>query len=89
VYPEKIVDHGMAMLINGKGKYNSLRPKDFITLFENLGLNATNILKSIKAKFVNIIELAEYTKEQLNIADTKIHDDIITIIKKRYAVLFG
>jgi serine/threonine-protein kinase HipA len=89
VYPEKIVDHEMAMLINGKGTYNSLRQKDFIALFTNLGLNATNILKSIKSKFANIIELAAYTKEQLPIADTKMYDDIITIIKKRYAVLFG
>jgi serine/threonine-protein kinase HipA len=45
IYPEKIIDHGMAMLINGKGKYNSLKPGDFAALFGHLGLNTTNMIK--------------------------------------------
>jgi len=65
VYPEKLVDHQMAMLINGKGKYDSVRPKDFIALFEQLGLNATNMMKSLRDKFINIVSAAEDLREQL------------------------
>jgi serine/threonine-protein kinase HipA len=93
VYPEKIVDHQMAMLISGKGRYNSLKAKDFTTLFESLGLNAVNMNRSLREKFANIINLAEECKEwciaQDNTTDNKIYDDIIAIIKKRFAILFN
>jgi len=92
VYPEKIVDHEIAMLINGKGKYNSLRPKDFIALFENLEQNATNMMKTIKDRFGNIIPAAETLHENLLSkkisAKTSIYNDIIALIKKRFNTLF-
>ena len=84
VYTEKIVDHGMAMLINGKGKYNSLKPEDFTALFTNLGLNATNMMKVVKDKFAGLVSTAEELRTGI-----PIHDDIITIIKKRFIVLFS
>ena len=86
VYPEKTVDHEMAMLINGKGKYNSLRHKDFIALFDNLDQNATNMMKTLKNIFTNIVPAAEKLKESLPSA--AIYDEIIEIIKKRYNILF-
>ena len=95
VYPEKIVDHSMAMLVNGKGKYSSLRPKDFAALFENLGLNATNMMKSIKDRFAKAISTAENLCESL-LADEfpkrKLHNksiyiDIVNLIKKRFEVI--
>ena len=98
VYEEKIVDHEMAMLINGKGKYDSLRPKDFIALFENLELNATNMMKTLRGAFDNIVPVAEKFKETLVaselmadtlMSDTTMYDRIIAIIKKRFNALFG
>ena len=99
VYPEKLIDHTMAMLINGKGKYDSLRPKDFAALFGQLGLNATNMMKSIHTKFVDIISMAENLRSscleevshytETPHTKTSIYDDIIAIIKKRCAILFG
>jgi serine/threonine-protein kinase HipA len=92
VYPEKIVDHGIAMLINGKGKYDSLKPRDFITLFENLGLNSTNMMKAVKGKFAGFISAAENLRENLTAKEQKpaaIYDAIIAIIRKRTAMLFG
>lgn len=91
VYPEKIVDHEMAMLINGKGKYNSLKPEDFIALFENLDQNATNMMKTMKETFENIVPTAEKLRDSLIASDSRrtylIYDEIIKIIKKRFAVL--
>jgi len=92
VYPEKTVDHATAMLINGKGKYHSLRLKDFIALFENLNINATNMIKAIKSMFKNIVPDAVNLRESLlagkNLQAASMYDDIIAIIKKRFSVLF-
>ena len=91
VYPEKIIDHGMAMLINGKGKYNSLKPADFKELFKILGLNSVNMMKSVKDKFSKIVSDAENLREILqneNISKSPVYDDIIGIIKKRLIILF-
>jgi serine/threonine-protein kinase HipA len=92
VYPEKTVDHEIAMLINGKGKYDSLRPKDFRALFENLEQNTTNMMKTLKDIFINIIPAAEQLRNNLidspGDGDSSIIDKIIFIIKKRYVVLF-
>jgi len=91
VYPEKIVDHGMAMLINGKGKYNSLKPEDFIAFFGQLGLNATNMIKSVKNKFSNITTIAEELRntDEFLPAKKSVCDDILAIIKKRTNKLFN
>jgi len=87
IYPEKIVDHGMAMLINGKGKYASLKSADFMVLFEQLGLNATNMMKTVKSRFSGIVSKAKDLRRSLNFADGSVCDDIIAIIKKRTNVL--
>lgn len=90
IYSEKIVDHNMAMLINGKGKYKSLKLDDFIMLFEQLGLNATNLMKSLKNKFSGIIPIAENLRDSNKfLTENKpICNNIITIIKKRMSILF-
>jgi len=95
VYSEKIIDHGMAMLINGKGKYDSLKVSDFSALFEQLGLNATNMMKFIRNKFSPIVSMAENLRQSLidsdlpkeSISDEIVFNDIIAIIKKRLSVL--
>jgi serine/threonine-protein kinase HipA len=89
VYPEKIIDHEMAMLINGKGKYSSLTPKDFIALFENLEQNSTNMMKTIKDKFADIIPAAEKLRKNMPEPDMPVYKKIIGVIKKRFSVLFG
>jgi len=93
VYPEKIVDHTMAMLINGKGKYGSLKPKDFTALFENLGLNATNMMKSIKDKFAGFVSTAEGLCNSLmegeKAGKKSIYIDILDLIKLRFEVIIN
>jgi len=89
VYPEKTIDHEMAMLINGKGKYSSLNPKDFIALFENLEQNATNMMKTIKDRFADFVSAAEKIRKNIPNSDMPIYKKIIAIIKKRFSVLFG
>jgi len=89
VYPETIIDHEMAMLINGKGKYSSLRHKDFIALFENLDQNATNMMKTIKDKFASFVPTAENIRKNMPDPDMPIYNKIIATIKKRFSVLFG
>jgi len=84
VYPEKVIDHEMAMLINGKGKYSSLKPKDFIALFEDLDQNATNMMKTIKDKFAYIVPMAEKLRENLPDPDMQIYKEIIAIIKSAF-----
>ena len=88
VYPERVVDQEMAMLINGKGKYDSLNPEDFFALFRHMGQNATNMMKTVKDRFADIALSAEKLKEGLP-QDTSIYDEIIAIIKRRFTVLFA
>ena len=79
------------MLINGKGKYNSLKPEDFTALFQTLGLNSVNMMKSVKDKFSKIVRDAENLREILQsevISKSPVYDDITRIIKKRFAKLF-
>jgi len=89
VYPEKIIDHEMAMLINGKGKYSSLTPKDFIALFENLEQNATNMMKILKDKFAGIVPAAEKLRKNMPAPDMPVYKKIIGVIKGRVSGLFG
>ena len=93
VYPEKIVDHTMAMLINGKGKYNSLKYQDFIALFENLGLNVTNMMKSLKSRFAKFVSTAEDLCESLMEGEKdgkkSIYFDILNLIKLRFEVIIN
>ena len=92
IYPPKLVDHAMAMLINGKGKYDSVKPKDFDALYGNLGLNAKNTMKIIKVKFSAILSEAENLRQCLNdnkLSNNPVYNDIIAVIKKRFNSLFG
>jgi len=89
IYSEKIVDHSIAMLINGKGKYNSLKSEDFLALFRQLGLNATNMMKEIRNKFADIVTISEnlcYTDKKL-LANKTVCANIIAIMKKRISRL--
>lgn len=88
VYSEKLVDHHTAMLINGKGKYDALRPKDIIALFQQLGLNATNMMKLMAGRFSKIVRTAEMVKLE-HALDAKIIDGVINIIKKRMLIFLS
>jgi len=86
LYSRKVVDHSIAMLINGKGKYEAVSKNDFIALFEQLGVNATNTMRLVKDKFANIIKTAEILRDELNsdeLTKCDVYDLIIDIIRKR------
>ncbi|MCL2181519.1 MAG: HipA domain-containing protein, partial [Treponema sp.] len=92
VYPQKLVDHYTAMLINGKGKYTSVCKNDFTALFEQLKLNPTNMMRLVNSKFANTVKTAESLRDELNshtLLKTNVYDSIIDTIKKRWAVLFA
>lgn len=91
VYPQKLVDHYIAMLINGKGKYEAVGKKDFISLFEQLGLNATNTMRLVRDRFANVVKMAEALRDELNdnsLLKSDIYDSILEIIKHRQKKLF-
>ena len=54
VYPEKIVSHEIAMTVNGKGTYDSITKKDWLTLYEQLGLNPDQAMQEMKRNFIDI-----------------------------------
>jgi len=88
VYPEKVVDHNMAMLINGKGKYNSLKREDFSALFKNLGLNAINMMKTAQNRFADFVSIADDLRKCLQKdMDINILDKLFLIIKKRASII--
>jgi len=88
VYPEKVVDHNMAMLINGKGKYNSLKREDFSALFKNLGLNATNMMKTAQNRFADFVPIADDLRKSLQKdMDINIFDKLFLIIEKRASII--
>jgi serine/threonine-protein kinase HipA len=89
IYPEKIVDHHTAMLINGKGKYDSLKPRDFIALFEQLNLNSTNMMKSLRDKFADIVSVAKKLRGELIKGKKSVCDEVIGVIGGRWGTLFG
>ena len=91
IYPEKIVSREIAMAINGKGKYEAVSKKDFLALYEQLGLNPTNTLRLTKDKFANIVKVAETVRDELNsgsLTKSEIYDSIIGILKLRVQRLF-
>jgi serine/threonine-protein kinase HipA len=92
LYPEKLVSHEIAMTINGKGRYDKITKKDWLALYEQLGLNPTITMREMKHNFANIVKTAENLRDELNANDltkSEIYDDIIAIIKKRFDTLFG
>ena len=92
IYSSNIINHEIALKINGKGKYNAVTKKDWLALYEQLGLNPNNTLQDMKRNFLNIVKVAESLKDELNaseITKCEIYDNIIEIITKRYNAIFS
>lgn len=91
VYSNNIISHEIAMTINGKGKYDAVTKKDWLALYEQLGLNPNNTFQDIKINFLSVVKNAESLKDELNaseITKSEIYDDIVEIINKRYKAIF-
>jgi len=91
IYPEKDISREIAMSINGKGKYRAIGKKDFLALYEQLGLNPKNAQRLAKGKFSKIIKVAESIRDELNgnhLSGSEIYDAIIDIIRQRMERLF-
>ncbi|MCQ2915126.1 MAG: hypothetical protein MJ247_08055 [Alphaproteobacteria bacterium] len=92
IYPKKIVSHEIAMTINGKETYDSIKKQDFEALFKQLKLNIPSVNKEMQKAFYDIRENAQNLSKELNAnkeTSSKIYDEIIKNIEKRYLVLFG
>ena len=92
IYPRNIVSRIIAMKINGKEEYDSIDKIDFLALFKQLGLNATNTMHLIKSKFADIVKTAETLRDELNnntLTKCDVYDLIIEIINKRLEKLFN
>ncbi len=92
VYPAKVVSPIIAMPINGKGKYDSLRKKDWLALFTQLQLNPTGTLKALRKVFASFPEKAEHLRVQLNsnsLTVSDIYEKILASIRIRHERLFG
>jgi len=92
IYPEKNISREIAMIINGKAKYAALTRKDFIALYEQLGLNPLNTMRLLKDKFAHIVKTAKSVRDELNSAElskSSVYDSIIEILSARMKKLFG
>jgi serine/threonine-protein kinase HipA len=88
IYPEKITSRKIAMLVNGKDRYEKIRQKDFLAVFEQLALNPLQAMKNVSQRFVNIMKYAEILRNSLNsykLTASPVYDDIIALIKKHMA----
>jgi hypothetical protein len=86
VYPEKITSRKIAMLINGKDRYEKIRRKDFVELYTQLGLNPLLVTKNLSHRFSKTMETAKSLRIKLNsqrMTASPIYDDIIALIEKR------
>ncbi|MCL2880715.1 MAG: type II toxin-antitoxin system HipA family toxin [Treponema sp.] len=91
IYPEKVISREIAMTINGKGKYDAIGKKDFMALYEQLGLNPKNAYRLARDKFSRIVAIAESVRDELNkkpLCASGIYDSIIDIIRRRWKKLF-
>ena len=92
IYSSKIVSHEIALLVNGKAKYTSLRPKDWLALFEQLELNAPLMMKEMEKSFARIVEKAQQLADRLNddpLTTSTIYKKILNNIRRRSDTLFG
>lgn len=90
VYPEATVSHEIAMVINGKGKYDAITEKDWLALYEQLGLNPTRTLQEIRNRFGKIVDVAKALRNDLNANEatqSPIYAKIVSVIEKRYAAI--
>lgn len=91
IYPRKIVSHEIAMTINGKGNYDSIKKKDWEALFEQLHLNKTSLMKEMKKVYSNIINEGQKLADILNenpLTSSEVYEKIMDNIKNRYELLF-
>ena len=90
VYPQKSVSHEIAMLINGKGRYDKVTQSDWLALYKQLGLNPASTLREMNRNYQNIVSTAKSLRDELNQSDlteSEIYDSIIAVIEKRYATI--
>jgi len=86
IYPEKITSRKIAMLINGKDRYEKIRRNDFLEVYKQLGLNPLLAMKNISGFFTDIIDHADTLCDSLNESEltaSPVYDDIIAIINQR------
>ena len=92
VYPEKTVRHDIAMFIDGRDKYDAVRKKNWLALYKQLGLNSVGTLQEMKSTFNTIVDEAKSLRDELNaneLTKSKIYDQIIAVIEKRYAAIIA
>lgn len=92
IYPAKAVSHDMALIVNGKAKYDSLCRKDWMALFDQLGLNASLMMKEMEKSFARVAEKAQQLADQLNDAPltvSDVYEKILSNIRRRSDTIFG
>lgn len=92
VYPETTVDHETAMVINGKAKYDAITKKDWLALYEQLGLNPARVLQTVQDRLSGVLAAAKTLRDELNadaLTKSDIYDKIVDIIEKRYLAIIA
>lgn len=91
-YPETTVDHETAMVINGKAKYDAITKKDWLALYEQLGLNPARVLQTVRDRLSGVLAVAKTLRDELNadaLTKSDIYDKIVDIIEKRYLAVIA
>ena len=86
-YPETTVDHETAMVINGKAKYDAITKKDWLALYEQLGLNPARVLQTLRDRLSGVLGAAKTLRDELNadaLTKSDIYDKIVDVIEKKY-----
>ena len=91
-YPETTVDHETAMVINGKAKYDAITKKDWLALYEQLGLNPARVLQTLRDRLSGVLGAAKTLRDELNadaLTKSDIYDKIVDVIEKRYLAIIA
>ena len=90
IYPPRLASRKIAMLINGKYQYDTIKQKDFPELYRQFGLNPLQTMKNASRFFTHFAEKTNSLKDRLNadrLTASPVYDAIFDLIKQRLSVL--
>ena len=81
----------ISMFIKKKNTYDDIVRNDFKNLFISLELNPEMVLRNIRNKFANILQLSNELTNELNtneVTRSPVYEEITNLIYRRFRVLF-
>ena len=79
------------LCLSTKNTYDDIVRNDFKNLFISLELNPEMVLRNIRNKFANILQLSNELTNELNtneVTRSPVYEEITNLIYRRFRVLF-